>query len=164
MTFIINPVFFKFLIPFIVWIPFVELGVGIPLSLVLSKLPAWQVAILAFCGHATGIVILTYLVYHYFANFENRHPLIKHFFDKASKIKLDRFLGKKEFGIVAMLSLPLPMGGMWFAIPAAFIFNVPKKNALIAALIGSALGTIQFTFVWKLVLEGITYILKTILS
>lgn len=158
---LINPFWFKFLIPFIVWLPFVELGWGIPLGLIFSKLPTWQVAILAFCGHATGIFILANLMYHYLTNFENHHPVVKHFINRASKIKLDRFLGKKELGIIALIALPLPVGGMWVAIPAAFIFNVPKRNAIIAAIIGSALGTIQFTFVSKMVLNAINYFINT---
>jgi len=161
MPFFIDPTVFAFLIPLIVWIPFVELGVGIPFALVVSGLPAWQVGLLAFAGHATGVIIFGNFIYRFLPTVEGRYAFVKRFVNKTRTVRLDRFLGRKEVGILAMMTLPLPLAGMWPALTAAFVFGVPKRNAILTGVIGSAIATMEFTFVAKLVIEFIKRLLET---
>ncbi len=144
----IPPVVLKLSVPILAMIPFVEIGLAIPFGIIVAGLTPFEAAIFALIGHIIAILIITPLIYKHGSSLEKKHTLIKQLINHARKVKLDRFFGIRELGIIAFIALPLPIGGIWYAIPAAFIFNVPQRNAIISALIGSALGAIQFALLW----------------
>src|SRR3989344_9400944 len=144
----IPPVILKLSVPVLAMIPFVEIGLAIPYGIIVAGLTPFEAAALALTGHIVAILIVTPLIYKHGISLEQKHSLIKKLINHARKVRLDRFFGIRELGIIAFIALPLPIGGIWYALPAAFIFNTPQKKTITCAIIGSVLGSIQFTLLW----------------
>ena len=144
----IPPIILKISVPILAMLPFIEIGLAIPYGIIIVGLTPFEAAALALTGHIIAILIVTPLIYKHGESLEQKHSLIKKLINHARKVRLDRFFGIRELGIIAFIALPLPIGGIWYALPAAFIFNVPKKKTIFCAIVGSILGSIQFTLLW----------------
>lgn len=153
----VPPEVLKISVTILAMLPFVEMGMAIPYGIIIAGLEPHEAAILALTGHVIATLIITPLIYKHGYAWADKYDLIQQLINHASKIKLDRFFGVRELGIIAFIALPMPIGGIWFTIPAAFILNVKQRTAIICAIIGSILGSIQFTLLWT----GVFGLIKT---
>lgn len=144
----VPPIILKISVPILAMLPFFEIGLAIPYGILIAGLTPFEAALLALIGHVFAILLVTPLIYKHGSSLEQKNKLVRKIIAHAKKIKLDRFLGIRELGIIAFIALPLPIGGIWYALPAAFIFNIPQKKTIACAIIGSVLGSIQFTLLW----------------
>ncbi|MFA5188632.1 MAG: small multi-drug export protein [Patescibacteria group bacterium] len=143
----ISPQFATFLIAMI---PVAELRVALPLAITAYKLSLWEALFFSILGNIVPVFFILYFV-EPFTEFLMKHSRIfKSFFTWLFKRTRIKFAGNYEkYGLLALaifVAIPLPMTGAWTGALAAFLFQIPKKQAAIYILLGIFCAAIIVTF------------------
>lgn len=140
--------------------PIGELRVSIPVALNVYKLPVWSAYLFSVLGNIVPAVFWLWLLDKISRRLSQRFKIFHHIFDwlfsKTRKDHHSKFERFKEFALIILVAIPLPLTGVWTASLAAFVFGIPFKRALSFIAIGAAiaglivlLGTLGLTSYFK---------------
>jgi uncharacterized membrane protein len=119
--------------------PIIELRGAIPIALKVYNLPIWSAYLFSVLGNLIPVIFLLLLLDI------TQQFLSKHFyffnrffvwlFEKTRRNHQRKFEHWKEFALVVLVAVPLPLTGAWTGSLCAFVFGIPFKKAfpLIAA-------------------------------
>ena len=120
--------------------PIAELRVAIPLALTVYKLSLWQAIFFSVLGNIVPVFFILYFIDPVSKFLMGRSKIFNCFFTwlfKRTRIKFEGKYGK--YGLIALaifVAIPLPMTGAWTGALAAFLFQIPKKQAAIYIILG----------------------------
>lgn len=131
--------------------PFSELRGAIPIGISLYNLPVWQVVLVSILGNMIPVIFIIPLM-EKVSNFLSKHSsFFKNFFEKLFKRTTSKHLEKFEkyrnYALILLVAIPLPLTGVWTASLCSFLFKIPFKVAFPLILIGVIIASIIVTFI-----------------
>lgn len=124
----------------IAMVPIGELRVALPFALTVYKLPLWQAFLFSVLGNMVPIIFIIYFIGYVSELLMAKSPRFNKFFTwlfKRTKIKFEGSYAR--YGLMALaifVAIPLPMTGAWTGALAAFLFQIPKKQAAFWIFLG----------------------------
>lgn len=135
----------------IAMIPIAELRVALPLALTVYKLPLWQAFFYAFIGNVIPVFFIIYFIDAVSKFLMSRFKFFNRFFSWLFNRTRLKFEGKyAKYGLVALavfVAIPLPVTGAWTGSVAAFLFQIPKKQAVFWICLGVMIAGIIVTII-----------------
>lgn len=128
-------------------LPILELRGAIPVGIMRYNLPLTKVYFLSILGNLLPVVPLLLFFKYFFHKLENIKIIGKFFkwwFESVKK--RSRVVEKYGFwGLVILVSIPLPITGAWTGTVAATLFDIKIKRAFLAIAIGVLIAGIIVT-------------------
>ena len=131
--------------------PIIELRGSIPIALNVFQLSAAQAFFFSVIGNLIPVIILLkYLkIVSDFAShrsyFLNR--FLNWLFERTRKNNYNKFKHWKEFALVVLVAIPLPLTGAWTGALCAFIFGISSKKAFPLIALGVLIAGIIVTLI-----------------
>jgi len=131
-------------------LPFIELRGSIPFALYVG-LPAEQAFFISFLGNIFPVIFILlflnkvqlFLSKHFY--FFNR--FFAWLFERTRKKHQAKFEKWKEFALVILVAIPLPVTGAWTGSLCAFLFGIPVKKAFPLIALGVVIAGIVVTLI-----------------
>jgi len=146
----------------IAMIPIAELRVAIPLALSVYKLSFWQSFFFSVLGNIVPVFFIIYFIDPASKFLMVKSRIFNLFFTWLFKRTRIKFEGNYErWGLLALaifVAIPLPMTGAWTGALAAFLFQIPKKQAAIYITLGVLGAGIIVTILTLSTIGTINYI------
>jgi len=121
-------------------LPIAELRVALPLALTVYNLPLWQAFIFSVLGNIVPVFFILYFIDSVSKFLMAKIKIFNRFFLWLFARTRVKFEGKyARWGLLALaifVAIPLPMTGAWTGALAAFLFQIPKKQAAIYIILG----------------------------
>jgi uncharacterized membrane protein len=117
-------------------LPFSELRGAIPLAISKYGINPYEAYILGVMGN---------LVFDRFFD---------HLFHRTHKKHSERIDKYGALGLVTFVAIPLPLTGAWTGVAAAYVFELPKRYAFPAIVLGVLLAGVVVTLITLGVLNG----------
>jgi len=136
---------------FVAMMPFLELRGSIPLALFEYGLPIQSAYLISVLGNIFPVIfILLFLdrVQRFLSNhfyFFNR--FFVWLFERTRKKHQLKFEKWKEFALIILVAIPLPVTGAWTGSLCAFLFGIPFKKALPLISLGVVIAGIIVTLI-----------------
>lgn len=131
--------------------PFSELRGAIPIGISFYNLPIWQVVLVSILGNMVPVIIIIPLMERVSSFLSKNSSFFKNFFNKLFERTTDKHLKKFEkyrnFALILLVAIPLPLTGVWTASLCSFIFKIPFKIAFPLILIGVIIASIIVTLI-----------------
>ena len=138
-------------------VPFIELRGAVPVGILLYRMDWQQVLLISIIGNMVPIpLILRYAapVERWFRRFERWDRWLDRLFARTRRKHAKRV---ERFGVLLLLlfvSIPLPVTGAWMGALLAYLYDLPKMQALgaifggvvIAGLLVTGLSELLLTF------------------
>ncbi len=124
----------------IAMLPIAELRVSLPLALTAYKLSLWQSFLFSVLGNIVPVFFILYLIDPVSKYLMKKSKIFNHFFGwlfKRTRIKFEGNYAK--YGLLELaifVAIPLPMTGAWSGALAAFLFQIPRKQAALYIILG----------------------------
>jgi uncharacterized membrane protein len=138
-------------------LPFSELRGAIPLAISKYGINPYEAYILGVMGNLVPVVFLLHLL----GPLERRLRFIKvfdrffdHLFHRTHKKHSERIDKYGALGLVTFVAIPLPLTGAWTGVAAAYVFELPKRYAFPALVLGVLLAGVVVTLITLGVLNG----------
>ncbi len=138
-------------------LPFSELRGAIPLAIGKYGLGPVEAYVIAVFGNLVPVVFLLHLL----GPIERRLrfiPLFDRFFEflfqrtrKKHTERIDRY---GALGLVTFVAIPLPVTGAWTGVAAAYVFDIKKRYAFPAIVLGVLIAGVIVTLLTYGVLNG----------
>ncbi|MEX0919240.1 MAG: small multi-drug export protein [Parcubacteria group bacterium] len=130
-------------------LPIVELRGAIPLGIVIYGLPVWLTFVITILGNILPAFFLIPLIGKVDGFLSRHSALWQRVFTKILDRTRDNHVKKfellKEFALVLLVAIPLPLTGVWTASLAAYIFGIPFKKALPLIFVGLLISAVLVT-------------------
>ncbi|PIP55670.1 MAG: ligand-binding protein SH3 [Candidatus Zambryskibacteria bacterium CG_4_9_14_3_um_filter_42_9] len=128
-------------------LPVIELRGAIPYAMAVYGFSAWSAFFIALIGNIIPALILVPFIGGVGEFFSEKSDLWKRFYPRFLARTRDNHQKKfemfKEFSLVALVAIPLPLTGVWTASLVAYIFGIPFRKAIPLMFIGVIIaGTI----------------------
>ena len=135
---------------FISMLPIAELRVAIPLGLTIYKLDVITTFIYSVAGNLVPMFFILYLIDPVSQYLMKHSRIFNKFFTRLfekTRIKFSKRSVKygSFFALVLFVAIPLPLTGCWTGSLAAFLFQIPKKYAILAISLGVIIAGIIVT-------------------
>jgi len=121
-------------------LPIVELRGAIPFAMATYGFSAWEALSVAVIGNIIPAFILVPFIGRAGAFLSEKSDLWKRFFSyflaKTRNNHEKKFEIFKEFALVVLVAVPLPLTGVWTASLVAYIFDIPFRKAIPLIFIG----------------------------
>jgi uncharacterized membrane protein len=135
----------------IAMIPVTELRASIPFAMGFFHMPAWQAFLWSVVGNIIPAIFLVWLLKPISEWLSVKSKICKRFFDWWFKRAARGFNEKfKKYGFWALMifvAIPLPATGAWTGAAAAFMFDLPKKKAILSISLGVIIAGIIVTLI-----------------
>jgi uncharacterized membrane protein len=146
----------------IAMIPIAELRVSLPLALTVYQLPLWQAFLFSVLGNIVPVFFIVYFIDAVSKFLMAESKIFNRFFQWLFARTRVKFEGKyAKYGLIALaifVAIPLPMTGAWTGALAAFLFQIPKKPAVIYVTLGVLGAGIIVTILTLSTIGTINYI------
>ena len=121
-------------------LPIGELRVGLPVALLVYKMPVGQAFVLSLIGNMLPVYFLLLFFERASEYARLKSPAIDRFLAKLID-RTQRKLGRQvdDYGVwalAAFVAVPLPVTGAWTGVLAAFVFGLSKPKASLAIFLG----------------------------
>ena len=129
-------------------IPVLELRASIPLAMLSYNMPPLQALMYSIVGSLFPVFPVLFLL-EYIEPLLRRSKVLASLLDKvfAHTRSKSQMIKELEFiGLVLFIGVPLPGTGVWTGTFAAYLFGMPKWQALIAALLGTTIAGVIMVF------------------
>lgn len=131
-------------------LPFIELRGSIPFALFMG-LSAWSAFFISLLGNIFPVIFIL-LFLDRVQKFLSRHfYLFNRFFawlfERTRKKHQLKFEKWKEFALVILVAIPLPVTGAWTGSLCAFLFGIPAKKAFPLISLGVVIAGIIVTLI-----------------
>jgi uncharacterized membrane protein len=147
-------------------IPLLELRASIPLAIFKYGMSSWEALCLGILGSLIPVIPILFLLEH----IEPLLRKIKFMSDIIDKV-FEHTRAKSQvikelelLGLILFIGIPLPGTGVWTGTFAAYIFGLPKLQAVFAALAGTTIAGIIMIFLSAYITLIIKYSLLGIIS
>ncbi|MEZ4156566.1 MAG: small multi-drug export protein [Candidatus Paceibacterota bacterium] len=136
--------------------PVLEVRASIPLAVAYFKLPPLEALYLSITGSVIVALLLAFFL-PIMSNFLMQNSqfckkTLTHVYESTQRRHGKLIENLEALGLFLIIAIPLPLTGVWTASALAFLFDIPKKKALIATILGAiAAAIVVFFFV-----EGIS--------
>ena len=125
---------------FISMLPIIELRGSIPVAIAIYGFPVWKALLVAVIGNIIPALFIISLIGKVDEYLSKRSPLwqrlYSHYITKTRDNHQKKFELVKEFVLVVLVAIPLPLTGAWTAALVAYIFGIPMRNAIPLILLG----------------------------
>jgi len=122
------------------FLPIVELRGAIPFAILVYDFSPWTAYLLAVIGNIVPPLLLIPFIGRVDAFLSERSGLWRraftHFLDKTRDNHSKKFKRLKEFTLVVLVAVPLPITGAWTASLVAYIFGIPFRKAIPLIFLG----------------------------
>jgi uncharacterized membrane protein len=129
--------------------PIGELRLSIPVALNNYHLSVWSAYIFSVIGNivpAVFLLLFLELFSKYLSNhFYSFNRFFVWLFERNRKIHGKKFEKWKEFALIVLVAIPLPLTGAWTGSICAFIFRIPFRTALPLIATGVAIAGLIVT-------------------
>lgn len=146
----------------IAMIPIAELRIALPLALTVYKLSLWQAIFFSVLGNIVPVFFILYFIDPVSKFLMAKSKIFNRFFNWLFARTRVKFEGKyARYGLIALaifVAIPLPMTGAWTGALAAFLFQIPKKQAVIYVSLGVLGAGIIVTILTLSTIGTINYI------
>jgi uncharacterized membrane protein len=127
--------------------PIVELRGAIPIALAFQDFPIWLAFSLAVIGNMIPPLLLIPFLGKADAVLSKHSKLwrrvFSHFLEKTRADHGRKFVILKDFALIILVAIPLPLTGAWTASLAAYLFGIPFRRAIPLIFVGILIaGTI----------------------
>lgn len=131
--------------------PFLELRGSIPIALGVYHLPVWSAYLFSILGNLVPVIFLLWLL-GWTSKFLSRHfyffnRFFAWIFEITRKKHTKKFERWKEFALIILVAIPLPLTGAWTGSLAAFVFGVPSKKAFPLIALGVIIAGLIVTLI-----------------
>ena len=121
-------------------LPVVELRGAIPFAMATYGFSAWEALSVAVIGNIIPALILVPFIGRAGAFLSEKSELWKSFFSyflaRTRNNHAKKFELLKEFALVVLVAIPLPVTGVWTASLVAYVFGIPSRKAIPLIFIG----------------------------
>jgi len=129
--------------------PIVELRGSIPLAIGIYHMPIWFAFSVAVIGNITPPLFLIPFIGRIDNVLSKRsqiwNKIFTHFVNRTRNNHEKKFEILKEFGLIILVAIPLPLTGAWTASLAAYIFGIPFRKAVPLIFVGIIIAGILVT-------------------
>ncbi|MDP2651035.1 MAG: small multi-drug export protein [bacterium] len=125
---------------FISMLPIIELRGSIPFAIAVYGFPVWKAFLVAIIGNIIPALFIIPLIGKVDEFLSKKSPLwqrlYNHYLTKTRDNHQKKFELIKEFALVVLVAIPLPLTGAWTAALVAYIFGIPLRKAIPLILLG----------------------------
>ncbi|MCK5787311.1 MAG: small multi-drug export protein [Candidatus Sabulitectum sp.] len=147
-------------------LPVTELRASIPVAFTVMaeswNWPWWKVYLLAVAGNMLPVPFILMLLGPA-SRWLSRWKIFERFFNwlfERTRNRVGPHIKKYEaLGLTLFVAIPLPVTGAWTGSVAAFIFDLPKKQAIPSIFLGVLTAGAIITLIMKGALSGLSFIL-----
>ena len=126
-------------------IPVIEVRGSVPIAIELFGMKPAEAAWLSFVGSAVPAVLLPLILAPLEAPLRRHSRLCDRVFDwvevHVGKRYTEGYRALGALGLTAFIAVPLPVTGVWTGSLAAWLFKIPKRWAVPAIMVGTAIST-----------------------
>ena len=130
-------------------LPIVEVRGAVPVAIELFQLPVATAMLLSFIGSAVPAMLLPVILSPLEAPVRKYVPYMDELFTWITKHVerryTERYRALGAIGLTVFIAIPLPVTGVWTGSLAAWLFQLPKRFAIPAIMIGTAISTLIVT-------------------
>lgn len=130
-------------------LPVVELRGAIPFAMATYGFPAWAAFLVAVVGNIIPAFILVPFIGRASIFLSEKSELWRRFFSyflaRTRNNHAKKFELLKEFALVVLVAVPLPLTGVWTASLVAYIFDIPFHKAVPLIFIGVVIAGVIVT-------------------
>ena len=125
-------------------VPIGELRGALPVALLVYELPLVQAVFFSILGNLIPVYFLLLFFEHGAAWAQRHSPLADRILEKLYERTRRKLEDKVEkygpWALALFVGIPLPVTGAWTGSLAAFVFGLPRKQALVAIFLGLLLS------------------------
>ena len=130
-------------------LPVVELRGAIPFAMATYGFSPWEALLVAVIGNIIPAFILVPFIGRAGVFLSEKSELWKSFFSyflvRTRNNHTKKFELLKEFALVVLVAIPLPLTGVWTASLVAYIFDIPFRKAIPLIFIGVVIAGVIVT-------------------
>jgi uncharacterized membrane protein len=127
-------------------VPFIESRAAVPWAILYYNMPPLLVILYSIIGGFIPAVILVNILEPVVKWLMRDSKHARRFFKWLFHRTHHKLVGKYEkYGLLALMifvAIPLPGSGVWTGALAAFIFEIPKKKALLFIMLGAVIASV----------------------
>jgi len=136
---------FKFVSPetavvFTAMTPIGELRASLPLALGVYKMSFVKGYVLSVIGNLIPVVLILYLIdpvsRYLILHSEKWKKFFEWLFERTRKKFDKKFIQYGKYALIVFVAIPLPVTGAWTGSLAAFLFGIPRKQAMVLIAVG----------------------------
>ncbi len=135
---------------FIAVSPILELRGAIPIALEVYHLPVWSALIFSFLGNIAPVPFLVLFLESVSGFLSRKFVFFNKFFswlfERTRKRHEKKFERWRNFALVVLVAIPLPLTGAWTASICAFLFGIPIKEAFPLITLGVVIAATVVLF------------------
>jgi len=121
-------------------LPVVELRGAIPFAMATYGFSPWEALLVAVIGNIIPALVLVPFIGRAGVFLSEKSELWKRFFSyflaRTRNNHEKKFEIFKEFALVVLVAIPLPLTGVWTASLVAYVFGIPSRKAIPLIFIG----------------------------
>lgn len=147
-------------------LPLTELRASIPVAFTVMaeswNWPWWKVYLLAVAGNMLPVPFILMLlgpVSRWLSRWKVFDRFFNWLFERTRKRVGPHIKRYEAFGLTLFVAIPLPVTGAWTGSVAAFVFDVPRKQAIPAIFLGVLIAGAIITLIMKGALSGLSFLL-----
>lgn len=129
--------------------PILELRGSLPLALSVYHLSFWSAYLISLFGNLIPVVFLLWFLDSFSRYLSRRFSFFNCFFawlfERTRRNHQGKFRRWKEFALVILVAIPLPLTGAWTASLCAFVFGIPFKRAFLLIALGLIIAGLLVT-------------------
>ncbi|HBU28191.1 TPA: ligand-binding protein SH3 [Candidatus Uhrbacteria bacterium] len=129
--------------------PIVEVRGAVPVALELLHLPVALAMLYSFLGSLIPAILLPTCLEIVEKPLRKQFLIVDRFFvwvkHHVEHRYTDKYRTMGALGLIVFVAIPLPMTGVWTGALAAWLFLIPKRYAIPAIFVGTALATLIVT-------------------
>lgn len=156
----------KVIVTLVAAIPLLELRASIPLAIFKYGMSSWEALWLGVVGSLIPVIPILFLLEHlepYLRKIKFFDQLLNKVFEH-TRAKSQLIKELELIGLILFIGVPLPGTGVWTGTFAAYIFGLPKFQAVFAAFVGTTIAGLLMIFLSAYVSLIIKYSLLGLLS
>ena len=124
--------------------PLIGLRASVPVALEVYQIPVWSTFLISVIGNLIPVLVLLKVLGPISDYFSRRFYFCNRFFawlfERTRKKHTKKFEYWKEFALVILIAIPLPLTGPWTGSLCAFVFGIPFKKAFSLITIGTIIA------------------------
>lgn len=147
-------------------LPLTELRASIPMAFTVMaeswNWPWWKVYLLAVAGNMLPVPFILVLLgpaSRWLSRWKVFDRFFNWLFERTRKRVGPHIKRYEAFGLTLFVAIPLPVTGAWTGSVAAFVFDVPRKQAIPAIFLGVLIAGAIITLIMKGTLSGLSFLL-----
>ena len=147
-------------------LPLTELRASIPVAFTVMaeswNWPWWKVYLLAVAGNMLPVPFILMLLgpaSRWLSKWKVFDRFFNWLFERTRKRVGPHIKRYEAFGLTLFVAIPLPVTGAWTGSVAAFVFDIPRRQAIPSIFMGVMIAGAIITLIMKGTLSGLSFLL-----